>query len=86
VAPAPGDVGDDDVEPGAVAEGGVDERAGEIDPAPAGPEHELNQVVTCSSVSTVVVSWGRPALATNTLPGSLIQIASTSGSSKKAYA
>jgi hypothetical protein len=42
---APGDVGDDDVEPGTVAQGGVDERAGEVDPAAAGPEHELDQVV-----------------------------------------
>jgi hypothetical protein len=42
---APGDVGDDDVEPGTVAQGGVDEWAGEVDPAATGPEHELDQVV-----------------------------------------
>jgi hypothetical protein len=36
-------------------------------------------------VSTVVVSWGRPALATKTLPGSLTQISSMSGSSKKGW-
>jgi hypothetical protein len=42
---APGDVGDDDVQPGAVAEGGVDERAGQVDPPPAGPEHQLDQLV-----------------------------------------
>jgi hypothetical protein len=38
---------------------------------------------TCCSVRTVVVSCGRPVLATNTFPGSLIQISSMSGSSKK---
>jgi len=40
-----GDIGDDDMEPGAVAEGRVDERAGQVDPAPTGPEHQLDQVV-----------------------------------------
>jgi len=37
---------------------------------------------TCSSLSTVPVRIGRPALATNTLSGWLIQISSISGSSK----
>ncbi len=37
---------------------------------------------TCSSLSTVPVRIGRPALATKTLSGWLIQISSTSGSSK----
>jgi hypothetical protein len=41
---AAGDVGDDDVQPGAVGEGGVHERAGQVDAAAAGPQHDLDQV------------------------------------------
>ena len=41
---AAGDVGDDDVQPGAVGQGGVDERLGQVEPAAAGHEHPLDEI------------------------------------------
>jgi hypothetical protein len=62
------------VQPGAVGEGGVHERAGQVHAAAAGPQHDLDQVVDLLLAEDGGGELGRPLVATNTLPASLIQI------------
>ena len=78
-----GHVGDDHVKPRTVRQRRIHERARDVDAPAGGLQHPLHQVahLACRSARTVV-RCASPCRATNTSVGALIQISSTSGSSK----
>ena len=78
-----GDVGDDDVQPAAVGENGIDEGRGlRSTRRPEDFSIRSTRSRTWSCESRVVVSSATPLRATKTRLGSLTQISSTDGSSK----
>ena len=82
----PGDVGDDHVEPGAVGQGGVDERRRQVHPAPRRLQHPLDEVAHLVGGQERAWSARRCRRGRRTpSSGSLIQISSTVGSSRKGW-
>jgi hypothetical protein len=65
----PGDVRDDDVQPGAVREHRVDEGRRQVDPAPGGLEHLLHQVADLAVVEDRGGELGAAALGDEDPPG-----------------